>query len=52
MPECFVGKSGCYAWDRKTMGDCPENPKQCKPWDQAGFIVEIVEENTSKPYFT
>ena len=40
-----IGRSGCYAWNRKTMGECPENPTLCEPWEHAGFKVEISGQN-------
>jgi hypothetical protein len=40
--ESQIGKSGCYSWNKSTMGECPENPKLCKPWEHAGFRVEII----------
>jgi hypothetical protein len=27
------------------MGECPENPTLCEPWEHAGFRVEISLEN-------
>jgi hypothetical protein len=44
--ESQIGRSGCYAWKREIMGECPENPTLCEPWEHAGFRVEISLENT------
>jgi hypothetical protein len=30
--ENQIGPSGCYAWDKRMMGTCPENPTVCHPW--------------------
>jgi hypothetical protein len=30
--ESQIGPSGCYAWDKRIMGKCQENPDVCIPW--------------------
>jgi hypothetical protein len=43
--ESQIGRSGCYSWKADTMGECPENPTLCEPWEYAGFRVEIIQPN-------